>query len=150
MYKIEAFVRRSVGEQVRDALTRHGVEGVTTDLAAASPAGAPPAFYRGAPYVAEVLQNKVERVVADADVTAVVQAIVAAARTPGSVDGRILILPITDLIPIATNWRGTASERPRLTKGPGPRRLGVDARPVRNGPAATRRDAALNVREDDR
>ena len=144
MHKIEATVRRFVAQQVRDALMRHGVEGVTmTDVVAAPAAGAAPTFYRGAPYVADVPLTKVEAVVADADTTTVVQTIVSVARTAGSVDGSILVLPIADRISIATGTSGIAggrqpdAKRPRLRLRVG--RLGVgttgaaDGRPGHGG-----------------
>jgi nitrogen regulatory protein PII len=139
MQKIEVIVRRSVTEHVRDALTQHGVEMVMmTDLRATPPVGSPPSVYRGATYVADVPQTKVEAVVADADVTAVVRAIVAAARTGGRVDGRILVVPIAGVISIATGMTWAVRRGPRHGKRPRLRPVdgsvdGADGRPARDG-----------------
>lgn len=119
MHKIEAIVQRSITDQVRDALTRQGVEGVTmSDLRGAPAPGSSPTFYRGATYVADVLQTKVEGLVADAEVTAVVEAIVATVRAAGCADGRIVVYPVTGIISIATGATSAGApprdKRPRL------------------------------------
>jgi nitrogen regulatory protein PII len=142
MQKIEAIVRRSVTDQIRDALMQHRVEGITmTDLRAAPPAGAPPTFYRGAPYFAEVPATKIEVVVDDTAVPAVVEAIVAAAQMAGTNEGRILVIPIAAVIPIATGMPSTVrggpghGKRPRLCPVTDSRRVGTasaDGRPARD------------------
>lgn len=102
MQKIEALVRRSIRERVRDVLVELGIQRVTlTDVCEAPSSGAPQTFYRGAAYAAEIPETKIEAIVADADVDTVVQAIVTTARDAGSVDGRILVLPIRHVVSIA-------------------------------------------------
>jgi hypothetical protein len=75
--------------------------------------------------------TKVEAIVADADVRAVVQVIVTAAHAAGSIEGRILVLPIAEVIPIAagTPIGGEAEQRRRRLLRPvaaGPRIGNVD------------------------
>jgi nitrogen regulatory protein P-II 1 len=119
VHKIEATVPRVVRDEVRDALVGCGVTGVMmTDLQGAPHPGYESASDRGVPYVP---QSRVEAVVADADVRAIVDAVVAAARLAGSLEGSVLVLPIKELVPIAPQTPGSDGTRP-ITPRPGWRR----------------------------
>jgi nitrogen regulatory protein P-II 1 len=130
MHKIEIVVRRFVAELVRNALAAHGVEGFTmTDTRSAAPRGTAPSVYRGTSHVADVLQTKIEAIVADADVDSVVEAIAAAARGADVTDGRILVVPIAGVASLATLAAGVHRDRTR--RRPSPVDAGLSARAMR-------------------
>lgn len=83
-------------DEVRDALTRLGVSGLTaTEVKGYGRQRGHTEIYRGAEYVISFLPKvKVEVAVADTQVDAVVEAITAAARTGQIGDGKIFVVDL--------------------------------------------------------
>jgi nitrogen regulatory protein P-II 1 len=98
-------------DEVKTALSGVGVEGMTvTEVKGYGRQKGHTEFYRGSEYTVDFLPKvKIEVVIADDHVAAVVDAIVKAARTEKIGDGKVFVLPIEDVIRIRTNERGAAA-----------------------------------------
>jgi nitrogen regulatory protein P-II 1 len=108
MKKIEAIVKPFKLDEVKEALTEAGVQGLTVvEAKGFGRQKGHTELYRGAEYVVDFLPKvKVEVVVADDQVHRVVEAILAAARTGRIGDGKIFVLPVDEVIRIRTGERG--------------------------------------------
>jgi nitrogen regulatory protein PII len=108
MKKIEAIIKPFKLEDVKDALKDLGVTGMTlTEVKGFGRQKGHTEIYRGSEYTVDFLpKNKVEVVVADSQVKAVVDAIVKAARTGKIGDGKVFVSPLEDAIRIRTDERG--------------------------------------------
>jgi len=108
MKKIEAIIKPFKIEDVKEALTEAGVEGMTvTEVKGFGRQKGHTEIYRGSEYTVDFLPKvKFEIVVADADAQKVVRAIVSAARTGKIGDGKVFVLPIEDAVRIRTEERG--------------------------------------------
>ncbi|AKU92917.1 P-II family nitrogen regulator [Vulgatibacter incomptus] len=108
MKKIEAIVKPFKLDEVKEALAEVGVQGITVlEAKGFGRQKGHTELYRGAEYVVDFLPKmKVEVVVADEQVHAVVEAIQAAARTGRIGDGKIFVLPVDEVIRIRTGERG--------------------------------------------
>jgi len=108
MKKIEAIIKPFKIEDVKEALTEAGVEGMTvTEVKGFGRQKGHTEIYRGSEYTVDFLPKvKFEIVVADADAQKVVRAIVGAARTGKIGDGKVFVLPIEDAVRIRTEERG--------------------------------------------
>lgn len=108
MKKIEAIIKPSKLEAVKDALNALGVQGMTvTEVKGYGRQKGQKESYRGAEY--EVLFNpklKVEVVVADELLDKAVAAIQEKAKTGNIGDGKIFISPLEDVIRIRTGEKG--------------------------------------------
>jgi nitrogen regulatory protein P-II 1 len=107
--KIEAIIKPSRLDDVREALSALGLSGATVlearGFGRVRAEGA--AELRGAPYVFDLAPRaKLEIFVADARVGEVVEAIARAAKTGREGDGRIAVSPVEELIRIRTGERG--------------------------------------------
>ena len=104
MKKIEAIIKPFKLEEVKDALAELGVEGMTvTEVKGFGRQKGHTELYRGAEYVVDFLPKvKVEVVVPDEMVEAVVDAIVKAARTGKIGDGKVFVSPVEQVIRIRT------------------------------------------------
>jgi nitrogen regulatory protein PII len=108
MKKIEAIVKPFKVDEVKDALTAIGIEGMTiTEVKGFGRQRGHSASYSGSEYRG-VLTPKVkfEIVLSDARVQKAVEVIVQAARTKKIGDGRIFVVPIDQIIRIRTEERG--------------------------------------------
>ncbi|QDT17866.1 P-II family nitrogen regulator [Alienimonas californiensis] len=111
MKKIEAIIRHYKLEEVKDALTAVGVQGMT--VAEVSGFGRQKGHkeqYRGAEYTVDFLpKRKIEVVVDDAQFKEVVDTILRTARTGQIGDGKIFVYEVAEMIRIRTGETGEAA-----------------------------------------
>ncbi len=109
MKKIEAIIKPFKLDEVKEALARAGIEGLTvSEVKGFGRQKGHTELYRGAEYVVDFLPKvKLEIVVDDGKAAAVVEAILNAARTGRIGDGKIFVLPIEEIVRIRTGERGT-------------------------------------------
>ncbi len=107
MKKIEAIIKPFKLEEVKEALTGIGVEGMTiTEVKGFGRQKGHTEIYRGSEYSVDFLPKiKIETVVADDIVPSAIDAIVKAAKTGKIGDGKVFILPINEAIRIRTEER---------------------------------------------
>ncbi len=108
MKKIEAIIKPFKLEEVKDALSSVGVEGMTvSEVKGFGRQKGHTEIYRGNEYTVDFLPKiKIEIVLADATVAAAVEAIVKAAKTGKIGDGKVFISTVEDAIRIRTDERG--------------------------------------------
>ena len=108
MIKVEALIRPQKLEEVKTALADVGVKGMTvTDVRGSGKQKGFTQHYRGAEYTVNLLQKvKIEIVVQDAEAHVVANAIAEAARTGEIGDGKIFLVPVTEVIRIRTGDEG--------------------------------------------
>jgi nitrogen regulatory protein PII len=108
MKKIEAIIKPFKLEEVKDALSGLGVEGMTvSEVKGFGRQKGHTEIYRGSEYTVDFLPKlKVEVVLADANVQAAVEAIVKAAKTGKIGDGKVFVSSIDNAIRIRTEETG--------------------------------------------
>ena len=108
MKKIEAIIKPFKLEDVKEALSGVGVEGMTvSEVKGFGRQKGHTEIYRGSEYTVDFLPKlKLEIVVADAIVEPAVTAILKAAKTGKIGDGKIFVLPIEQALRIRTEERG--------------------------------------------
>ncbi|HNR33605.1 MAG TPA: P-II family nitrogen regulator [Candidatus Hydrogenedentes bacterium] len=108
MKKIEAIIKPFKLEEVKEALSSVGVQGLTvTEVKGFGRQKGHKELYRGAEYVVEFLPKvKLEIVITDDKLKQVVEAIVKAASTGRIGDGKIFVYDIEDAIRIRTGESG--------------------------------------------
>ncbi len=96
MQLIKAIVRPNKVDEVKDALEKIGVSGMTvTEVRGHGQQKGHTAIYRGKEYNVSLLPKMaIETVVSDSAVEATIKAIVAAARTGEIGDGRVFVTPV--------------------------------------------------------
>lgn len=108
MKKIEAIVKPFKLEDVKEALSSLGIEGMTvTEVKGFGRQKGHTEIYRGSEYTVDFLPKiKVEVVLADSQVNEAVEAIVKAAKTGKIGDGKVFISNIENAIRIRTSETG--------------------------------------------
>ena len=108
MKKIEAIIKPFKLDEVKEALAREGIQGMTvSEVKGFGRQKGHTELYRGAEYRVEFLPKvKVEILVEDGKATPVVDAIVDAARTGRIGDGKIFVSSIDEAVRIRTGERG--------------------------------------------
>jgi nitrogen regulatory protein PII len=108
MKKIEAIIKPFKLEDVKEALSGIGVEGMTVSEAKGfGRQKGHTEIYRGSEYTVDFLPKiKVEVVLADGRVSEAVQAVVKAAKTGKIGDGKVFVSPIENAIRIRTEETG--------------------------------------------
>lgn len=108
MKKIEAIIKPFKLDDVKEALTEIGIEGMTlSEVKGFGRQKGHTEIYRGSEYTVDFLPKvKFEIVVPDENVQKAVRAIVDAAKTGKIGDGKVFVLPLEDAIRIRTDERG--------------------------------------------
>jgi nitrogen regulatory protein P-II 1 len=108
MKKVEAIIKPFKLDEVKEALSGVGIQGLTvTEVKGFGRQKGHTELYRGAEYVVDFLPKiKLEIAVADEDVDKVLEAIREAANTGRIGDGKIFVLPMDEVIRIRTGERG--------------------------------------------
>jgi len=108
MKKIEAIIKPFKLEDVKDALSGLGVEGMTvSEVKGFGRQKGHTEIYRGSEYTVDFLPKiKIEVVVADGRATEAVDAIVKAAKTGKIGDGKVFVSAIENAIRIRTKETG--------------------------------------------
>ena len=108
MKLITAIIRPFKLDEVREALAEVGVTGLTvTEVKGCGRQKGHPELYRGAGYVVDFLPKiKLETVVAEASLEAVIEAIQQAAGTGKIGDGKIFVATVDQVIRIRTGEIG--------------------------------------------
>ena len=108
MKKIEAIIKPFKLDDVKEALTKEGVQGMTiSEVKGFGRQKGHTELYRGAEYVVDFMPKvKIEILVMDEQAFAVADLILAAARTGRIGDGKIFITSVDEAIRIRTGERG--------------------------------------------
>jgi nitrogen regulatory protein P-II 1 len=108
MKKIEAIVKPFKVDEVKDALTKMGVQGMTlSEVRGFGRQKGHAEFYRGTEYKVDFIpKSKIELIVPDEIVSQVIETIERAAKTGKIGDGKIFLLPVEEVIRIRTGERG--------------------------------------------
>ena len=104
MKLIKTIVRPNKVDEVKDALTRIGISGMTvTEVRGHGKQKGHTAIYRGKEYNVSLLPKmQVEVVLADSVVDEAIKAIIESARTGEIGDGRVFVLPVEQTYKIRT------------------------------------------------
>lgn len=111
MKKVEAIFKPFKLDDVKESLSKIGIQGLTvTEVKGYGRQKGHTELYRGAEYVVDFIPKvKIEVVVSDDRLVAVVDAITSSAKTGRIGDGKIFILPVDDAVRIRTGERGDES-----------------------------------------
>ncbi|MFG0336219.1 MAG: P-II family nitrogen regulator [Maioricimonas sp. JB049] len=111
MKKIEAIIRHFKLEEVKDALTQIGVQGMTvSEVRGFGRQKGHKEQYRGAEYTVDFLPKvKMEVIVDDGDARQVIDTILQTARTGQIGDGKIFVSALDEAIRIRTGETGGES-----------------------------------------
>ncbi len=106
--KIEAIIKPFKLEEVKEALTEAGIEGMTaTEVKGFGRQKGHTEIYRGSEYTVDFLPKvKLEIVVPDSPPAKATAAILKAAKTGKIGDGKIFVLPVDEAIRIRTEDKG--------------------------------------------
>lgn len=108
MKKIEAIIKPFKLDDVKNALTKIGVQGMTvTEVKGFGRQKGHTEVYRGAEYKIDfVPKSKIELIVPDELVTPVLETIERSAKTGKIGDGKIFLSPVEEVVRIRTGERG--------------------------------------------
>jgi nitrogen regulatory protein P-II 1 len=108
MKKVEAIIKPFKLDEVKEALSAIGVQGLTvSEIKGFGRQKGHTELYRGAEYVVDFLPKvKLEIIASDEKVPDIVAAIEKSAKTGRIGDGKIFVLPIEEVIRIRTGERG--------------------------------------------
>ena len=107
MKKVEAIIKPFKLDEVKDALSEVGIQGMTvTEVKGFGRTGGKKEVYRGSAYVVDFVPKvKLEIVVADSQAQQVVDAIEKSAKTGRIGDGKIFVSPVEEAVRIRTGER---------------------------------------------
>ena len=108
MKRVEAIIRPSKLDEVKEALAEAGIAGMTlAEVKGFGRTGGRKEVYRGSAYVVDFVPKvKVEVVVTDAMVATVIAAIETAAKTGKIGDGKIFVYDVPEAVRIRTGEHG--------------------------------------------
>ena len=111
MKKIEAVIKPFKLEEVKDALSEIGIEGMTvTEVKGFGRQKGHTEIYRGSEYTVDFLPKiKIELVLADNQVEAAIGAIVKSARTGKNGDGKVFVSGVEQAVRIRTEEKGDSA-----------------------------------------
>jgi nitrogen regulatory protein P-II 1 len=105
---IQAIIRPSKLDEVKDALVELGVKGLTvTEVRGFGRTGGKKEVYRGSAYVVDFVPKiKVEVVAPDGEVPRILEAVERTAKTGKIGDGKIFVLDLLEVVRIRTGEHG--------------------------------------------
>ncbi len=108
MKKVEAIIKPFKLDEVKEALAKEGIQGMTvSEVKGFGRQKGHTELYRGAEYVVDFLPKiKIELVLDDSKAERAAEVISSIARTGRIGDGKIFVLPIDEVIRIRTGERG--------------------------------------------
>jgi nitrogen regulatory protein P-II 1 len=108
MKKLEAIIKPFKLDDVKEALAKEGIQGMTiTEVKGFGRQKGHTELYRGAEYVVDFLPKiKIELLLSDDKARRAVEVITAAAHTGRIGDGKIFVSPVEEAIRIRTGERG--------------------------------------------
>jgi nitrogen regulatory protein P-II 1 len=111
MKKIEAIIKPFKLDEVKEALAKQGISGMTvSEVKGFGRQKGHTELYRGAEYVVDFLPKvKIEILVSDAQAALAAETIVATAKTGKIGDGKLFVLPVEDAVRIRTGERGESA-----------------------------------------
>jgi nitrogen regulatory protein P-II 1 len=111
MKKIEAIVKPFKLDEVKEALAKQNINGMTvSEVKGFGRQKGHTELYRGAEYVVDFLPKiKIEIVVTDEQATLAAETIIATAKTGRIGDGKLFVLPVEDAVRIRTGERGSSA-----------------------------------------
>jgi nitrogen regulatory protein P-II 1 len=111
MKKIEAIIKPFKVEEVKEALSEIGIEGMTlTEVKGFGRQKGKTEIYRGSEYVVDFLPKiKLEVVLSDEKYAEAMTAIIQSARTGKIGDGKIFVLPVEEAVRIRTGEKTEAA-----------------------------------------
>jgi len=109
MKLVTAIIKPFKVEDVKDALQKQGINGMTvSDASGYGRQGGHVEVYRGAEYTVDLVPKvRVEALIDDSDVNKVVDAILIAAKTGKIGDGKIWVMPVEEVVRVRTGERGS-------------------------------------------
>jgi nitrogen regulatory protein P-II 1 len=113
MKKIEAIIKPFKLDEVKEALAREGIQGMTvSEVKGFGRQKGHTELYRGAEYVVDFLPKiKIELLVDDKDAATACRVIEATGKTGRIGDGKIFVLPVEEALRIRTGDRGEFAVR---------------------------------------
>ncbi len=111
MKKIEAIIKPFKLDEIKEALAREGITGMTvSEVKGFGRQKGHTELYRGAEYVVDFLPKiKIELMVDDAHMATACRVIEETARTGRIGDGKIFVLPVDEVVRIRTGERGESA-----------------------------------------
>jgi nitrogen regulatory protein P-II 1 len=111
MKKIEAIIKPFKLEEVKDALSEIGIEGMTvSEVKGFGRQKGHTEIYRGSEYTVDFLPKiKIELVIADAQKDAAIAAIVKSAKTGKIGDGKVFVSSVEESVRIRTEEKGDSA-----------------------------------------
>lgn len=108
MKKVEAIIKPFKLDEVKDALGEIGIQGMTvSEVKGFGRTGGKKEVYRGSAYVVDFVPKvKLEVVVADGQVSQVIEAVEKAAKTGRIGDGKVFVTTVEEAVRIRTGERG--------------------------------------------
>jgi nitrogen regulatory protein P-II 1 len=108
MKKIEAIIKPFKLEEVKDALSELGIEGMTvSEVKGFGRQKGHTEIYRGSEYTVDFLPKiKIEVVLGDSLVENAIKAIIGAAKTGKIGDGKVFVAPVEEAVRIRTEETG--------------------------------------------
>lgn len=108
MKKIEAIIKPFKLDEVKEALNAQGIQGMTiSEVKGFGRQKGHKEIYRGAEYVVDFIPKvRIDIVIDDSLVDAIIQTIVDSAGTGNIGDGKIFVLPVEEAVRIRTGERG--------------------------------------------
>jgi nitrogen regulatory protein P-II 1 len=108
MKMIEAIIKPFKLDEVKEALSKEGIQGITvSEVKGFGRQRGHTELYRGAEYIVDFLPKvKIEVLVNDDKAAIVADTILKTARTGRIGDGKIFVLPVEDAVRIRTGERG--------------------------------------------